>query len=53
MFESAEIGHAIDKKTYEAELPALRQALLEVQYELRKQASFPVIILINGIEGAG
>jgi len=22
MFESAEIGHAIDKKTYEAELPA-------------------------------
>lgn len=53
MFESAEIGHSIDKKTYEAELPALRQALLEVQYELRRQASFPVIILINGIEGAG
>lgn len=53
MFESAEIGHAIDKKTYEAELPALRQALLEVQYQLREQANFPVIILINGIEGAG
>jgi polyphosphate:AMP phosphotransferase len=53
MFESAEIGHAIDKKTYDAEVPALREALLEVQYELKKQARFPVIVLINGIEGAG
>ncbi len=53
MFESAEIGHAIDKETYEAEVPALREALLEAQYELKQQARFPVIILINGIEGAG
>ncbi|MGH8396229.1 MAG: hypothetical protein ACRESN_28650, partial [Pseudomonas sp.] len=28
MFESAEIGHAIDKDTYDAEVPALREALL-------------------------
>lgn len=53
MFESAEIGHAIDKATYDAEVPALREALLEAQYRLRKQARFPVLILINGIEGAG
>jgi polyphosphate:AMP phosphotransferase len=53
MFESAEIGHAVDKDTYQAQLPALREALLEAQYELRQQARFPVIILINGIEGAG
>ncbi|MCF5815622.1 polyphosphate kinase, partial [Pseudomonas sp. PA-1-2A] len=53
MFESAEIGHAIDKETYDAEVPALREALLEVQYELQQQKRFPVIILINGIEGAG
>jgi len=53
MFESAEIGHAIDKKTYDAEVPALREALLDAQYELQKQARFPVIVLINGIEGAG
>ncbi|MDB6050331.1 MAG: pap [Pseudomonas sp.] len=53
MFESAEIGHAIDKETYDAEVPALREALLEAQYELQKQARFPVIVLINGIEGAG
>ncbi len=53
MFESAEIGHAIDDKTYEAELPALREALLEAQFELQQQKRFPVIVLINGIEGAG
>jgi AMP-polyphosphate phosphotransferase len=53
MFESAEIGHAIDKDTYDAEVPALREALLEAQYELQQQARFPVIVLINGIEGAG
>jgi polyphosphate:AMP phosphotransferase len=53
MFESAEIGHNIDKDTYEAAVPALREALLEAQYELKQQARFPVIILINGIEGAG
>src|SRR5450830_844377 len=53
MFESAEIGHAIDKDTYDAEVPALREALLEVQYELQQQKRFPVIILINGVEGAG
>lgn len=53
MFESAEIGHAIDKETFEAEEPALREALLEAQFELREQRRFPVIVLINGVEGAG
>lgn len=53
MFESAEIGHAIDQETFEAEVPALREALLVAQYELKQQARFPVIVLINGIEGAG
>jgi len=53
MFESAEIDHAIDKDTYDAEVTALREALLEAQFELQQQRRFPVIILINGIEGAG
>ncbi|WP_347927698.1 polyphosphate:AMP phosphotransferase [Pseudomonas helvetica] len=53
MFESAEIGHVIDKETYDAEVPALREALLEAQFDLQQQARFPVIVLINGIEGAG
>lgn len=53
MFESAEIGHAIDDAAYHKALPALRQALLDAQNELKAQARFPVIVLINGIEGAG
>lgn len=53
MFEAAELGHAIDEETYDREVPVLREALLEAQYELKQQARFPVVILINGIEGAG
>lgn len=53
MFESAEIKHAIDEDSFKEQLPALREDLLEVQFELQQQARFPVIILINGIEGAG
>jgi polyphosphate:AMP phosphotransferase len=53
MFESAEIGHKIDKQTYERELPALREALLDAQYDLISQHRFPVIILIGGVDGAG
>jgi polyphosphate:AMP phosphotransferase len=53
MFESAELGHKIDKATYDAEVPKLREALLEAQMELAKQAKFPVVILIGGVDGAG
>ncbi|WP_375737832.1 polyphosphate:AMP phosphotransferase [Pseudomonas boanensis] len=53
MFESAEIGHSIDKETYEKAVLELREALLDAQFELKEQARFPVIILINGVEGAG
>ena len=53
MFESAELGHKIDKATYEAEVPKLREALLDAQFELAQKAKFPVIILIGGVDGAG
>lgn len=53
MFESAELGHKIDKATYDAEVPKLREALLEAQMELAKQSRFPVVILIGGVDGAG
>ena len=53
MFESAELGHAIDKETFDAAVPALREALLEAQFELKQLQRFPVIVLINGVEGAG
>jgi polyphosphate:AMP phosphotransferase len=53
MFESAELGHKIDKASYDAEIPKLRVALLDAQFDLAQQASFPVIILVNGVDGAG
>ena len=53
MFESAELGHTIDKERYEQEVPELRHQLLEAQYELVKKADFPVVIIIAGVDGAG
>src|SRR5574341_783412 len=53
MFESAELGHAVDKDTYRKELPALREALLDTQLDVLQSARFPVIILISGVDGAG
>ena len=53
MFESAELGHKIDKTTYDKELTKLREALLNAQFDLAQQAKFPVIILVSGVDGAG
>ena len=53
MFESAELGHKIDKETYESEVPKLREALLDTQIDIARLAQFPVIILIGGLDGAG
>src|SRR5215217_5742136 len=53
MFESAELGHTVDKSTYKAEVPALRQALLDAQFDLAEGAQRPVIILLSGADGSG
>ena len=53
MFESAELGHRIDKETYRREEPALREALLNAQYDLAEAKRFPVVIVIGGVDGAG
>ena len=53
MFESAEIGHQIDKASYKREEPPLREALLAAQYELLRQARTAVVVLVNGVPGAG
>ncbi len=53
MFESAELGHEIDKERYDKEAPELRHALLTAQYEVVKQANFPIVVLIGGVDGAG
>lgn len=53
MFESAELGHKIDKATYDKEVPLLREALLEAQLDLAQSSKFPVIVLLGGVDGAG
>lgn len=53
MFESAELGHTIDKEAFKAEVPKLRAGLLDAQFDLRENGSFPVVILISGVDGAG
>jgi polyphosphate kinase 2 (PPK2 family) len=53
MFDSAEIGHKIDKATYKAAVPALRAALLEAQNNLQANKKIPVVVLISGQDGAG
>ena len=53
MFESAELGHKIDKETYKKAVPELRAALLDAQYELKEQGKIPVIVLVSGQDGAG
>lgn len=53
MFESAELGHEIDKETFKKEVPKLRAALLDVQYDVLQKKEFPVVILISGVDGSG
>jgi len=53
VFESAELGHSISKRTYAREVPKLREALLDAQYDLFQDGRFPVMVLIAGVDGAG
>ena len=53
MFESAELGHSITDREYDRKEPKLREALLKVQYDLLANKSFPVVIVIGGVDGAG
>lgn len=53
MFESAELGHKIDKTTYDKEVPQLREDLLNAQFDLAEKGQFQVIILVGGVDGAG
>ncbi|MBI4501376.1 MAG: polyphosphate:AMP phosphotransferase [Gemmatimonadetes bacterium] len=52
MFETAELGRKVSKQDYEKRVADLRFGLLRVQDEL-KEAKFPVILLIGGVDGAG
>jgi len=53
MFESAEIGHQVDKKRWKEASARLRPALLDAQYRLLKDGRSAVVVLVNGVDGAG
>lgn len=53
MFESAELGHTLAKSKFERQLPRLRKALLDAQYDLLQGAPASVVILVHGMDGAG
>src|SRR5262245_45909447 len=53
MFESAEIGHKLDKDVYRREEPRLREALLGVQYDLLRAGRFAALVVIGGVDGGG
>jgi polyphosphate:AMP phosphotransferase len=53
MFSTAELGQTVSKSEYNQREPILRQALLEVQANLRVSSRFPVIILFAGVDGGG
>ena len=53
MFETAELGHTIAKTVFNRVVPKLRADLLDVQYRLKENGTFPVIVLISGVRGAG
>jgi AMP-polyphosphate phosphotransferase len=52
MFEAAELGQRIAKAEYDRQVPKLREALLGAQLTVR-DARFPVVVVIGGVDGAG
>ncbi len=53
MFETAEVGHKLDRADYEKEVPKLREALLDAQYTLFERGRFQAIALLAGLGGGG
>jgi AMP-polyphosphate phosphotransferase len=53
MFESAELGHAVDKARFARQAPRLRAELLEAQLEVVAKKKFAVVVLVGGVDGGG
>src|SRR5260370_30753537 len=52
MFEAAELGVEVDKKTWKAESPKARETLLKAQHDLAV-SRYSCVVLVSGVEGAG
>ena len=53
MFEATALGTKLTKDEYTARVSALRQSLLETQYELRQSRAFATLIILAGLDTAG
>ncbi len=53
MFDAASTGHKVGDDLYAKEVRELRSSLLAAQYELLDRPTCPVIVLVNGVDGAG
>lgn len=53
MFRTAELGQKISKSEFKQQETVLRQNLLSLQQELRRDGNFPVLIDFAGVRGAG
>ena len=53
MLETAELGHAISKSEFELAEPALREALVQAQYELLASRRKAVVVLLSGVAAGG
>jgi polyphosphate:AMP phosphotransferase len=52
MFESAEIGRAVEKREYETSVDALRARILEAQLALAR-SGLNLVVVVGGVEGSG
>ena len=53
MFKSALIPRTLDKGDYKTTIPALREEFLNLQLKLVDLKEFPVIVVIEGVDGSG
>ena len=53
MFETAELGRKVDKKTYKNRVTPLREELLQLQEKVRQRGTTQVILLFAGVDGGG
>jgi len=53
MFETAEIGHRVDDDVYEAQVPDVRERLLDLQYTLLETRRVALVVVVAGVDGAG
>jgi polyphosphate:AMP phosphotransferase len=53
MFDTAKLKRKLSREDYEAQVPQLRERLLDAQFRLRTSRSHGVLLLITGPEGAG